>query len=54
MDVIGVGDQVVAVMRPPGADALRANLTTFRNGKFVEMVAFESPEAALAAAGALD
>ena len=54
VDVIGVGDQVVAVMRPPGADALRANLTTFRNGKFVEMVAFESPEAALAAAAALE
>jgi ketosteroid isomerase-like protein len=51
VDVIGVGDQVVAVMRPPGADALRANLTTFRDGKVVEMVAFESPEAALAAAG---
>jgi ketosteroid isomerase-like protein len=54
VDVIGVGDRVVAVMRPPGADGLRANLTTFRNGKVVEMVAFESPEAALAAAAATD
>ena len=54
VDVIGVGDQVVAVMRPPGADALRANLTRFRNGKVIEMIAFESPEAALAAAEGLD
>lgn len=53
VDVIEAGDQVVAVMRPPGADALRANLTTFRDGKVVEMVAFESPEAALAAAETL-
>lgn len=53
VDVIDLGDQVVVVLRPdPGeAGELRANLTTFRAGKVVEMVAFESPEAALAAAG---
>ncbi|HEY6397612.1 MAG TPA: hypothetical protein VIX82_09185 [Solirubrobacteraceae bacterium] len=39
------------VIRPPDAE-LRANLTTFRDGKVTEMVAFESPEAALAAATA--
>jgi ketosteroid isomerase-like protein len=52
VDVIDAGEQVVVVMRPAAAGgALRANLTTFRDGKAVEMVAFESPEAALAAAG---
>ncbi len=53
VEVIGVGEQVVAVMRPQGGGAaLRANLTTFRDGRVVEMVAYESPEAALAAARA--
>jgi hypothetical protein len=42
---------VIAVFRPHHSDELRANLTTFRDGKIVEMVAHESPEAALAAAG---
>jgi ketosteroid isomerase-like protein len=51
VDVIDAGDQVVVVMRPPNQEQLRANLTTFRNGKVVRMVAYESPEAALAAAG---
>jgi len=51
VDVIEAGAQVVVVMRPRGAGgALRANLTTFRDGRAVEMVAFDSPEAALAAA----
>jgi ketosteroid isomerase-like protein len=54
VDVIDLGEQVVVVFRPPGASegetALRANLTTIRDGKVVEMVAHESPEAALAAA----
>lgn len=52
VDVIDCGDQVVVVMRPPGEGELRANLTTFRDGKAVEMVAFFSPEAALAATAA--
>lgn len=55
VDVIGVGDQVVVVIRPADpeehATELRANLTTFRDGKVIEMVAFETQEAALAAAG---
>ena len=55
VDVIDLGDQVVIVFRPPDADEdgeLRANLTTFRDGKVAEMVAFERPEDALAAAAA--
>jgi ketosteroid isomerase-like protein len=58
VDVIDCGERVVVVLQPPGEagagdDApLRANLTTFRDGKVVEMVAFESPQAALAAARA--
>ena len=51
VDVVDAGDQVVVVLRPPGEPSeLRANLTTFRDGKVVEMVAYPSPEAALAAA----
>jgi ketosteroid isomerase-like protein len=53
VDVIDAGEQVIVVLRPPSEEgrdaALRANLTTFRDGKVVEMVAHESPEAALAA-----
>ena len=49
IDVIDAGDQVVVVLKPQDADEPRANLTTFRDGKVVEMVAFESPEDALAA-----
>jgi hypothetical protein len=44
---------VVVIMRPSGAGEddphLRANVTTFRDGKVVEMVAYESPDEALAA-----
>ena len=40
-------------MRPPEREQqlsiLRANVTTFRSGKVVEIVSHESPEAALAA-----
>lgn len=54
VDVIDVGaDQVVVVLRPPSTEReppLRANLTTFDDGKVVEIVAHESPDAALAAA----
>ena len=50
--MIEAGDQVVVVLKPHGADEPRANLTTFRDGKVVEMVAFESPEDALAATAA--
>jgi ketosteroid isomerase-like protein len=53
VDVIDAGDQVVVILRPNAAGSgeadLRANLTTFRNGKVVEMVAYASPDEALAA-----
>ena len=55
VDAIDAGDRVVVIMRPPGPDAdpdaLQANLTTFRDGKVVEMVHFDDPADALAAAG---
>jgi ketosteroid isomerase-like protein len=54
VDVIAAGAQVVVVLRPaaePGEEpVLRANLTTVRDGRVVEMVAHESPQDALAAA----
>jgi ketosteroid isomerase-like protein len=57
VDVIDAGDHVVVVMRPRRNSQLvdsepRANLTTFRDGKVVRMVAYETPQAALAAARA--
>lgn len=57
VDVVGVGEKVVVIMRPPTGDgeepvALVANLTTFRNGKVIEMVHYPNPDDALAAAGA--
>jgi ketosteroid isomerase-like protein len=53
VDVVEAGDKIVVIMRPPGeGEQLRANVTTFRDGKVVEMVAYESPDAALAAARA--
>jgi ketosteroid isomerase-like protein len=52
IDVIDAGDSVVVVMQPPQqgdeVPPRRANVTSFRNGQVVEMIAFESPEAALA------
>ena len=53
VDVVEVGDKVVVILRPPGrGGALVANLTTFRDGKVVEMVHYPNPADALAAAGA--
>jgi predicted ribosome-associated RNA-binding protein Tma20 len=56
VDVIAAGDKVVVILRPVSAvgeqAAPSANLTTFRDGKAVEMVHYPSPEDALAAAGA--
>lgn len=58
IDVIDAGeDRVVVVLQPlarPGAPppSPRANVTTVRNGRVVEMVAYETPEQAQAAAGA--
>ena len=55
VDVVDAGDQVVVIMRPP-ADGDRpapavANLTTFRDGKVIEMVHYPNPDDALTAAG---
>ena len=51
VNVIGAGDRVVVVMRPAGSDRTVANLTTFREGKAIEMVHYPNPEDAFAAAG---
>ena len=55
VDVVDAGDKVVVIMRPPADNgapaALSANVTTFRDGKAVEMVHYPNPEDALAAAG---
>jgi len=50
VDVIDAVDQVVVVMRLPTGEQI-ANLTTFRDGKVVEMVHYPDPAAALAAVG---
>jgi ketosteroid isomerase-like protein len=56
VEVVAAGDQVVVTMRPrPETDedaTLVANLTTFRDGKVIEMVHYPNPEDALAAAQA--
>jgi ketosteroid isomerase-like protein len=55
VDALGAGDKVVVIMRPPAhggeQSELSAKLTTFRDGKVVEMVHYAKPEDALAAAG---
>lgn len=55
VDVIDAGDQLVVIMRPDpkthGTRELRANVTTLRDGKVIEMVAYERAEDALAAVG---
>lgn len=55
VEVIDAGERVVVVMQPrPEGDEIpprRANVTTFRDGQVVEMIAFDSPEAALAHVG---
>jgi ketosteroid isomerase-like protein len=54
IDVIDAGDRVVVITQPPPIDGepapLHAQITTFRDGKVIEMVSCESVEAALAAA----
>jgi ketosteroid isomerase-like protein len=53
VDVIDAGDQVVVIMRPPSAARTPAepiaNLTTFSDGKVIEMVHYPNPEDAIAA-----
>ena len=54
VELIDAGDKVVVVMRRTGEDGgteLVANLTTFREGRAVEMVHYPDPDAARAAAG---
>jgi ketosteroid isomerase-like protein len=54
VEVLDAGDRVVVIMRRTGEDGepeLLANLTTFRNGKVVEMVHYPDPADARAAAG---
>lgn len=53
VDAIESGERVVIILQPPPtADDPHphrtANLTTFRDGKVVEMVHYEDPDAALA------
>jgi ketosteroid isomerase-like protein len=54
VDVIDVGEQVIVVLRPRMSEgvqpAMRANLTTFADGRVIRMVAYDSPAAALIAA----
>ena len=54
VEMLDAGDKVVVIMRRIGDDGepeLVANLTTFRDGKVVEMVHFPNPDDARAAAG---
>jgi ketosteroid isomerase-like protein len=55
VDVVDAGAKVVLILRPPpdgtGAPATAANVTTFRDGKVIEMVHYPNPPDALAAAG---
>jgi ketosteroid isomerase-like protein len=57
IDVIDAGeDRVVVVLQPAGEEGApapppRANVTTMRDGRVVEMVAYETPEEACAAVG---
>jgi ketosteroid isomerase-like protein len=54
-EIVDAGDQVVVIMRRLADDGeskeLVANLTTFRDGKVIEMVHYPNPADALAAAG---
>ncbi len=55
IDVRGAGEKVVVIIRPPSEDGEQAppiaNLTTFRDGRAVEMVHYPDPEDGLVAAG---
>ncbi len=55
VDVIDAGEKVVVIMRPAAARTeiaeLTANLTTFRDGRAIEMIHYSKPEDALAAVG---
>jgi ketosteroid isomerase-like protein len=54
VEMVDAGERVVVIMRRTGEDGkpeLVANLTTFRDGKVVEMVHYPNPDDARAAAG---
>jgi ketosteroid isomerase-like protein len=54
VDVVDAGDKVVVIMArraAEGGSELVANLTTFRDGKAIEMVHYANANDALAAAG---
>jgi ketosteroid isomerase-like protein len=55
VELIDAGERLVAIIRPRhgGGDpsALTANVTTFRDGKVVEIVHYPNPDDALTAAG---
>jgi ketosteroid isomerase-like protein len=55
IEIVDAGDSVVVIMKPtPEGDELAttvANVTTFRGGKVVEMVHYDDPADARAAAG---
>jgi ketosteroid isomerase-like protein len=54
IEMVDAGDKIVVIMRLTGEDGEPervANLTTFRDGKVVEMVHYPNPDDALAAAG---
>ncbi len=55
VDVIEAGERVVVVMRPGHRHGeiptLSANVTTFQDGKAIEMVHYPNPKDALAAVG---
>jgi ketosteroid isomerase-like protein len=54
VEIVDAGDKVVVIMQPPpqGGEPVDrvANLTTFRDGKVVEMIHFPDPDDALLAA----
>ncbi len=55
VEMIDAGDRVVVILQPPPTDGepapLRAQITTFRDGKVIEMVGYPTVDAALAKAG---
>jgi ketosteroid isomerase-like protein len=51
VDIVGSGDKVVVILRRTGDGARFANLTTFRDGRVIEMVHYANADDALAAAG---
>jgi ketosteroid isomerase-like protein len=54
VDAVDAGDKVVVIIRRMPGDGppeLVANLTSFRDGKVIEMVHYADPDEALAAAG---